>query len=140
MTAMEALLRRLRGGIVKQIQGALGTPDGGRCCLGVVCDVAREYGVIDAPRIIAPVIDQPDKKLLEYAGHTGALPFAVQKFFGFTTPSGSYLDTLGEEQSLLNDNDNKLLTFVQIADIIESKPEGLFTTPPAPALTAGQSL
>lgn len=142
MTAMEALLRRLRSGHVKQIHGVLGTPEGGRCCLGVACDVAREYGVIEAP-VLAKVRPTPDNttgEILKYAGHVGNLPPAVQTFFGFTSSSGSYRDSSDEDRSLLYDNDGRLLTFAQIADIIESKPKGLFIDPPALAFTAGQSL
>lgn len=141
MTAMEALLRRLRSGHVKQVQGALGTPEGGRCCLGIVCDVAREYGVIEAPVLVKvqPTSDNTTGEILKYAGHVGNLPSAVQTFFGFTSASGSY-NANGEDRSLLDDNDGRLLTFAQIADIIESKPEGLFINTPALARTAGQSL
>jgi hypothetical protein len=132
LTAMEAYLARLRSGALKQIQGKLGTVDGGRCCLGVACDVAVEYGVIPPPTVVEKSM------LLAYGphGNRGLMPVEVVEFFGFSTRGGSYIDVEGLGHSLYIDNDGFKLTFAQIADIIESRPQGLFVdaVQPAPAV------
>lgn len=40
--------RLLNGGITQTVE-ILGSPDGSRCCLGVLCDLAVEAGVLPAP-------------------------------------------------------------------------------------------
>lgn len=44
-------IERLRSGEIQQTKGVLGRGDGSRCCLGVLCDVAVEEGVISPPEI-----------------------------------------------------------------------------------------
>lgn len=122
MTALEALLARLRSGRVKQIKYRLADPDGGRCCLGVACDIGVEYGAVKLPVALG-------RSYLTYEGSTGLLPERVKNLFGFDSIGGAYIDAKGEHQSLHNDNDNRDLTFSQIADIIESRPKGLFVDP-----------
>lgn len=136
MTAMEALLRRLRSGHVKQTKHKLGTPNGDRCCLGLACDVSREYGVIPEPTLKVLRANAPNAEtVLEYGNEneeksSAFLPPSVREFFGFTSAAGTYKDSQGTQRSLQQDNDNLALTFSVIADIIESRPKGLFVEPP----------
>lgn len=127
--ARAELVKRLRSGLVVQTRKVLGRPDGSRCCLGVACDIAVEAGIATAvKRTVTPMDDGPDvhvgQVLYSYDGKLYTLPKSVREFFGFVTNGGSYTDIKGRK-SLAFQNDNGL-TFSEIADIIESNPEGLF--------------
>jgi len=79
------------------------------CCLGVLCEVAVQEGVI-------PSFDEGQCYL----------PEEVQKWARLKTPQGMFKDK-GEDSSVsdvLNDRDR--VSFVEIANVIESEPEGLF--------------
>lgn len=138
-------LKRLRSGSIKQIVNKLADAKGGRCCLGVACDIAVEQGIIPPPaesqlphfsgflRYKNEVSDR------DCDGTITGLPSKVQEFFGLTTAGGQYYkeypvghqDALVRESTgLITDNDDHRKTFAQIADIIESKPNGLFLTVP----------
>jgi hypothetical protein len=119
MTQQEARaewIKRLRSGEIKQAKRVLGREDGSRCCLGVACDIAAEQGIVTKRLIFK------NGSICAYNGHAEGVPLAAIKFFGLSSSEGLYLGV----QSLANDNDSKYLTFAQIADIIESEPEGLF--------------
>jgi hypothetical protein len=118
MTQQEARaewIKRLRSGEIKQIRKVLGREDGSRCCLGVACDIAAEQGIVTKRLIFK------NGNIYAYNGHAEGVPLAAIKFFGLSSEEGLYLKT-----SLVEDNDSRRLTFAQIADIIESEPEGLF--------------
>lgn len=123
LTAMQMLLRRLRSGVVTQTTGQLGLPTGERCSLGVICDIAVEYGVIPPP----VATKRAGKEMLSYDGDTESLPLKVRDFFGFQTVGVSYLHS-GDRSyhSLMSDNDTLRLTFPEIADTLESRPSGMF--------------
>lgn len=137
LTAVQSLVARLRSGHVKQIRGRLADQFGGRCCLGVACDIGVEYGVIAPPQRVAF-----NTGLLAYGKNcdAGTLPEEVQAFFGFSSRAGAYTDAAGIERALLEDNDGRGLTFPQIADIIESRPKGLFKKDVAANLLPPESL
>jgi len=99
--------------------------DLGFCCLGVACEVFNELrpGVLDITK--APKSEDPSG-LVHYDGYADTLPQEVMSFFSLASDNGSYKDDEGVGGSLAEDNDNGL-TFSQIADIIESEPEGLVT-------------
>lgn len=107
--AVALWLAALRSGKIKQTRLRLGRDDGSRCCLGVACDVAVKAGIIDTY--------DPDKT---------DLPLDVTEWLGLTEPEGRYRTVSGGVTYLVSDNDFHQKTFEQIADIIESKPEGLF--------------
>jgi hypothetical protein len=65
-------LTALRDPAARQVAGRLGTVDGRRCCLGVLCDIAVEDGVIDPPGIVPRPETAPN--VLTYAGNTSVLP------------------------------------------------------------------
>lgn len=102
----------LRDPKAKQTTGKLGEVDGGRCCLGVLCDIAVADGVI------APPI--PYGRELKYAGSYHALPDEVITWAGLNELHYSEAANPRVQDSHLADwNDNYEKTFPEIADMIE---------------------
>ena len=105
---LEKWLAALRSGDYQQGTGQLKNGDR-YCCLGVACEIsglgAWEF---DNYRCLSDV-------------HSGSLPKEVQRALGLASDVG----WVGEK-SLVSLNDIEKLTFNQIADLIESRPEGLF--------------
>lgn len=97
----------LRSGKYKQGQSYLRT--GNRfCCLGVACDLfGKDKNIEWDEEIFLTAYD--------------VLPYVVMEWLGLNKESGSY-----NSGSLVSLNDDQERTFKQIADIIESEPEGLF--------------
>lgn len=109
----------LRSGEFKQGRYSLRTGDDKYCCLGVGCELAARSGVIDPPT------RNYTQDNYVYGNSNGFLPAEVQKHLGMSSPAGSY--NLGDRKcGLYDDNDTILMTFAEIADIIESEPAGLF--------------
>lgn len=100
----------LRSGKYEQTNSQL-MKDGKYCCLGVACEVAMEEGSIG-----------------HYDGGRGSLPETVRIWLQLDTDSGRYISNLTPNTTwyLVNDNDSLGKSFSEIADIIESEPEGLF--------------
>jgi hypothetical protein len=96
------------------------------CCLAVACEVYIKQGG-NLRKIFA---DFGSSVLVAYlddvtpALHTHALPESVQEWLGLTTKYGMY-SYKGEELSLSGLNDTGL-SFKEIAEIIKSRPHGLF--------------
>lgn len=90
----------------RQGREALGRPDGSRCCLGVLCDLAVQDGVIDPP------VTRP------------ARPTALHYDGNYTTPSATVRDWAGldtgfaDQLASLNDQGR---TFEQIAEVIDAE-------------------
>ncbi len=103
----------LRSGRYQQGGGALReTLKAGvfHCCLGVLADIA------------GCVWDEDD----DADGNSGLAPLRAMQFVGMRESCGAYiLEGQTEGHQLTEDNDRGL-TFDQIAAIIESEPEGLF--------------
>jgi hypothetical protein len=97
----------LRSGKYRQAIGDLRSDDG-FCCLGVGCDISG-LGHWEDTRYITPDFR-----------HEGTLETDVQEWLGLAGMEGEYWET---SLARLNDNDKK--TLAEIADIIESEPEGL---------------
>ncbi len=95
----------LRSGDYSQATGQLAR-NGEYCCLGVACSVAVQANVIGW-----------------FSGDYGDLSTypQVQEFFGLASGAATY-----GGRSLIDDNDDARKSFAEIADIIESRPEGLF--------------
>lgn len=89
----------------------------GHCCLGVLSDLAAKAGIIDMP-------DFYDTSVW-YDGSSSELSVTVLHWAGLNDFLGGFINSKGTETSLAEYNDNGK-SFKQIADIIESKPEGLF--------------
>jgi hypothetical protein len=83
------------------------------CCLGVLCDLAVKAKIIPEPT-------SEYSKTFYYSGERFELPISVQRWAGVSS------DGRFDGGDLINLNDSKKKTFEQIADIIASKPEGLF--------------
>jgi hypothetical protein len=111
--AMKEVVKRLRSGTIKQTTKVLGRTDGSRCCLGVMCDVSVDLGVIPAP-------SNSGINYLTYGPETTGLSCEVKELVGLSSDAGLFGET-----SLMAINDSGA-TFAEIADIIESEPEGLF--------------
>lgn len=109
----------LRSGEYQQGVGFLCQGDN-YCCLGVACDLYIKH--------VDPEYPQEDQENADgitrhtYGGAAAILPHKVQVWLGLKELSGMYGD--GEE-SLASLNDQGK-TFAEIADLIESEPEGLF--------------
>lgn len=88
------------------------------CCLGVLCDMAVKAEVIPVPK---PSLLIGSRTNFDYAGETKHLPREIQHWTGILTPFGS----INEAWSLVYRNDCGD-TFSEIADVIESRPKGLF--------------
>jgi hypothetical protein len=101
----------LRSGKYQQTAATLMDGDG-YCCLGIACVVA---GV--------------STDIFGGFGNLHRLP-EVKDFFGIDDADGSYFVEDGLIRSLAEDNDTGK-SFAEIADIIESEPEGLFINPEA---------
>lgn len=103
----------LRSGKYQQATGWLRS-DAGFCCLGVACDIfLRERGLFwDEAEGFHSEDDQ-------------ILPGNVMKWLGLAHDQGRYGPPT-ENSMLTVDNDEKDKSFSQIAEIIESEPEGLF--------------
>lgn len=71
-------VEKLRSGVIPQLEGYLGNTTGARCCLGVLCDIAVEDGIIPDPCV--------DGDLLVYGDGRGnncsLLPSSVTSWAG----------------------------------------------------------
>ena len=105
----------LRSGVYQQIIGSLANRTNGRCCLGVLCDLAVEAG-------IARTLPVPGRSYISYVSVTdpsdhdsGLLPSAVVRWAGLDR-SNPIIRGLHENLSGLNDHG---LSFTDIANHIE---------------------
>jgi hypothetical protein len=125
----------LRSGDYAQGSGVLKTQTGEFCCLGVLCELAAQAGVIP-PVAEIKSLDNPDHVIgYQYGSETGVLPNAVQVWAGLDDIEGTYEMTDAEmterygkswrddisfrKTSLINANDSYGKSFEQIADLIE---------------------
>ena len=108
----ERLVRTLRAGTHKQGKGRLRRAFT-YCVGGVACDISGlghwefTHGIY------------------VYLKYGGSFPPEVQKFYGFQDSSGSYW-TGDKYNSLMGLNDDGV-TFEELADLIESEPNGMFS-------------
>lgn len=114
-------IERLEAGTITQLQGILGNPDGSRCCLGVLCDIAVEQGIINPPRAVK-LYSNGDDKMLDYGDQDQevqyyVLPDKVREWANMKTPNGVLCGReSGTSLSGMNDNDSS--SFSQIAEAI----------------------
>ena len=101
--------RRLRSGDYPQTTGALCKEGGGHCCLGVLCEIMVEEGMIEK------TIDRNGTICfgVEYA----ILPDIVTEFIGLKTANGSHL----WDGSCLSSLNDKGTTFAEIASLLDTK-------------------
>jgi hypothetical protein len=108
----------LRSGRYPQGRHSLNQNDRAFCCLGVGCEVAIESGV-DVKKTHSGF-----GQAVKYNNSMSVLPLIVLQWLGLASASGHFTDS--RFSSLVALNDNGQHTFNDIADIIESEPEGLF--------------
>lgn len=119
-----ALTAALRSGEYAQAKGYLREKDGsGYCCLGVACDLYhKETGK-----------GYWDERVFRDAGgdsNNSFLPRDVSAWFGFSGASGSFVKEVVSERGLklrtLDGLNDFVMNFNEVADFIDSNPEGLF--------------
>jgi hypothetical protein len=107
----------LRSGEYEQGTGYLNSDDKKFCCLGVLCELAAEAGIVrkQIPTEIGPI---------GYGSETGTLPATVKDWSGLRDGVGAFdvqIEATGEYfyawLTTLNDDG---MTFDQIADVIEA--------------------
>lgn len=106
----------LRSGKYEQGTGMLNR-DGRMCCLGVACEVGIENGL----KLQFGCVGYVGYVLKSYNNEIDCLPVEVMKWAGIWDKFGYFRG--GSSLSALNDSGK---SFAEIADIIESEPEGLF--------------
>ena len=104
----------LRSGMWKQGKGILARVRDGDveyCCLGVLCELAAQSGII--PKGLESV--RPgDGELITYGGHGSWLPDPVRWWAGLGSPNPKLGDACASAW-----NDKKGATFSEIADLID---------------------
>lgn len=111
-------VEELRSGRHRQGQKVLRQIDGSMCCLGVACIVSglTDGWHDDHDGGLCPVIEGIRKSKF-YA------PSEVRSWLGLTDDAGGFYVN-GDRRALADLNDGGS-TFAEIADVIESEPEGL---------------
>lgn len=122
-----AWVAALRSGKYKQGKGELRTKEDSYCCLGVACDLYQKAHP-ETQRWIKEEWVQGQQWLFE--GKSGLLPASVKEWLGLRTDEGAFYDGTPylSHKTLTGANDTGD-TFEQIADLIESEPDGLFRAP-----------
>lgn len=121
----QAWVYTLRSGKYEQTKGHLhvvakdGESPLGWCCLGVACDLFDKANPGELQRAIFAGFME------SFEGSTSFLPQKVATWLGVSSILGQY-GPPEDEKSLARDNDDGK-TFLEIAEIIESEPERLFT-------------
>lgn len=108
----------LRTNADRQAMGRLGSTDGTRCCLGVLCDQAVRAGVIPEPAT------DGEMSALHY-GREGEsrfteLPISVMEWAGLNS-SNPVVELAGKRTTLIDCNDTERVQFSRIADLIEEQ-------------------
>lgn len=106
-------VKALRSGEFGWGKSYLEPTKGNFCCLGVACMVAEKQGI---------ELNRNDNGSLYGASLNDQIP--VMNWLGLKFPGGKYGD--GNPHLALVNDDADECPFAQIADIIESEPEGLF--------------
>lgn len=108
----------LRSGKYKQTRKNL-RDDIGYCCLGVACELYQEeVGDLE-------VRSRNGDRMYYYDNYSAVLPEKVRNWLGLFSSEGRYRSGKVSESNLTTDNDSGC-TFEEIANIIESEPDGLF--------------
>lgn len=129
-------LKRLRSGEIPQAATVLQDEEGGRCCLGVLCDIAVERGITDHSAdgnthfYGRPGGEWTDALPPEHVAAWAGFPTTDANIWGdaditqvrdprVPVPSGSGWDTDGNGSSPLASLNDAGVTFLEIADLIE---------------------
>lgn len=109
-----AWVAALRSGEYEQGHYVLHSTDDRFCCLGVLCQLGVEAGVI------RPGVSDGDKYAYGTDSSTSALPFEVMAWSGIDSPWGDLPLEVERSRRLSTLNDNHL-PFDDIADVIEEQ-------------------
>ena len=115
----------LRSGEYEQGRGCLQM--GGKfCCLGVACEIYQQNAAEPMPQKTTTKAGHyyDDVEVVAYNNNISCCPLQVMAYMGIDTILGKYWSS-GNMTSLAAQNDLGS-TFAEIADIIESEPQGLF--------------
>lgn len=112
-------VKALRSGEFQQCQGQLSS-GGGFCCLGVAAELVHRRFPEVLP-VAALSSEDGELEWRDYGPETYCLPPVAQAALGLLDDCGDF----GDGRSLANLNDQGK-TFSEIADVIESRPPGLF--------------
>jgi len=117
----KAWVKALRSENYTQGQSMLLTLGGEHCCLGVLCDVIGMK-----PRLKRIRVTNGDM-MYYFGNHCDFTPYKAMQSVGLRSSDGSWEPDDEEDQtpSLSHINDNGF-SFNDIADIIESEPDGMF--------------
>ncbi len=120
-------VQALRSGEIPQAHKSLGYPDGSRCCLGVLCDIAVKHGIIDKP-VIYPEPGWLPGPFLQYGDETSYLPEKVLEWAEIEEAEVileepfEVLEGSDEPYYTLSSANDAGATFAQIAHKIETDP------------------
>lgn len=103
----------LRSGRIKQTTRMLEAPDGSMCCLGVLSKLAGARRAAGS-------------HCITYEDSTMSAGPTALAWVGLASRSGTFFED-GVEYNLADRNDGGT-SFTEIANIIESEPDGLFTS------------
>jgi len=108
----------LRSKKYKQGQLRLNTPyNGSYCCLGVLCEVMISEG--------NHLVKRSEDDSTTFDEEEFGLPHSVAEWSGMHSPVGTFTDINGYITSLVIKNDQDLLTFDEIADLIDEYVDSL---------------
>ena len=120
------LVKKLRSGEYTQTKGYLRN-QGGFCCLGIACDLTN--GISKWRKRLENDIynDKKDKNKFYFlfGKDNETLPKAVMDYYGFVHSDGGFLNEKRCRRTLAGMNDNGI-SFLKIADVIESEPKDMF--------------
>lgn len=122
----------LRSGEYKQVKNVLCELDEehnlvGHCCLGVACELYQEDRGVLCNNAVNIRIEQGDNIICNtFEEEYQVLPSCVTEWLGIEEDSGAFRDENKIPYCLAHLNDAGK-TFDQIADVIESEPDGLFS-------------
>jgi hypothetical protein len=119
----QAWVKALRSGQYKQTKRMLANAEG-YCCLGVACEVYLDATNGRGLKVRECKDACGNVSQIRYNGNDVTLPIPVKDWLGLNDSDGGYWD--GKVMTLVTLNDDRDYNFKQIADVIESEPEGLF--------------
>lgn len=115
----KAWVEKLRDPNIKQTKGVLHSVRGGQekfCCLGVLCTLAAEAGVVEAKRQEAGILVRYGPPGGVFGYEDNVLPDVVSRWAGLDGHQSPTLPVSGHALAVMNDRG---IRFSVIADLIE---------------------
>lgn len=108
----------LRDNPERQGVGRLEDLEGKRCCLGELCYIGWLFGLVSK---------ETNDNCVIYDGASSFPPDIICEWVGLNQNNGQYrVANVDYNQTLSSDNDERIKSWPEIADIIDSHPAGLF--------------